>query len=93
MFDDTKVEAVLARLVDRVRSAPQSAAALTLYALSSTLDFEQAGCLFRLTKLRDLGADDRRLAYALMEMLARGENSGPAWAAARAALDELVRRS
>lgn len=81
----------MTRLVERVQAEPHSAAALTLYALASTLDQERAGYLFKLEKLRDLDAVDRRLAYDLMELMARGGNSGDAWRQARAALDRLVR--
>ena len=81
----------MTRLIERVQAEPHSAAALTLYALASTLDHERAGFLFRLEKLRDLDAGDRRLAYDLMELMARGENRGDGWRQARAALDRAVR--
>ena len=46
-------------VLERLRAAPHSASALTLYALASTLDHEEAGCLFRLEKLRDVDPEDR----------------------------------
>lgn len=82
---------VIGVVLERVRAAPHSASALTLYALASTLDHEGAGCLFKLTKLRDLDPEDRQLAYGLMESMARGDTRGKAWQAARAAMDTLVR--
>ena len=75
----------------RVESAPHSAASLTLYAMVNTMDYEQAGCLFKLNKLRDLQPDERRLAYALMELMVEQGNRGPAWERAKARMDELVR--
>jgi hypothetical protein len=81
----------LQRLVDEIASAPHSAPALTLYALVSTLEFERAGYLFKLAKLRDLSMQQRRLAYDLMELMALGENAGPDWEAAKQRMDELVR--
>jgi hypothetical protein len=84
-------ETILARAMGLIEAAPHSAPALTLYGLVSTLEYEQAGCLFKLTKLRDLDGDARALAYALMEMMARGANTGPAWEAAKAAMDRAVR--
>jgi len=78
-------------LISEVAAAPHSAAALTLYALVSTLEFEQAGFLYKLVKLRDLSPAQRRLAYGLMEMMAEGRNQGEAWRQAKARLDALVR--
>lgn len=83
---------LLGQVADEITAAPHSAAALTLYALVSTLEHERAGCLFKLDKLRDLSPAQRQLAYRLMELMAEQGNSGPAWDAAKARLDELVRR-
>lgn len=85
------MNADLEALVAEIAAAPDSAAALTLYALVSTLEFEQAGYLFKLVKLRDLSASQRQLAYRLMEMMAEGRNSGEDWRRAKAQLDALVR--
>ena len=82
---------VLEEVVAELAAAPQSAAALTLYALVSTLEFERAGYLFKLAKLRDLTAAQRQLAYRLIEMMAQGQNHGADWQAAKARKDGLVR--
>ncbi len=81
----------LDRTLQLIRSAPHSAPALTLYALISTLEFEQAGCLFKLTKLRDVDEEVRKLAYQLMELMVRGKNQGERWQAVKQAMDEAVR--
>jgi hypothetical protein len=81
----------LQRLVEEVAAAPHSAAALTLYALVSTLEYEHAGYLFKLVKLRDLSAEQRAIAYAVMELMASGRNQGADWEAVKRRLDELVR--
>lgn len=81
----------LIRALEMIAAAPDSAAALTLYALVSTLEHERTGCLFRLLKLRDLDADQRAIAYGLMDCLARGEVGTPAWQAAKARMDGLIR--
>ena len=83
---------VLERLLAQVRADPQGAQSLVLYALVGTLRMEKSGHLFMLRKLRDLSPDNRRLAYDLMELMARGGNTGPEWDAALAALDAAVRR-
>lgn len=81
----------LDRVVDEIAAAPQSAAALTLYALVSTLEFEQAGFLFKLIKLRDLTPEQRKLAYQLIELMAQNANAGIEWDRAKARMDNLVR--
>jgi hypothetical protein len=85
------LNADLEALVGEIAAAPHSAAALTLYALVSTLEFERAGCLYKLVKLRDLSPAQRRLAYRLMELMAEGRNGGEAWDQAKARMDALVR--
>ena len=81
----------LQQAVAVIEQAPESAAALTLYALVSTLEYERAGCLFKLAKLRDLPSDQRRIAYGLMELMARNRVGGADWAAAKARIDRAVR--
>lgn len=85
------MNADLEALVTEIAAAPHSAGALTLYALVSTLEFEQAGYLFKLAKLRDLSGPQRQMAYRLMDMMAEGRNSGDDWQKAKAQIDALVR--
>lgn len=82
----------LDQALEIIRGAPHSASALTLYALVSTLEFDQAGCLFKLTKLRDLDEQTRPLAYRLMELMVDGGNRGERWRSLKQAMDEAVRR-
>ncbi|MCG6942665.1 MAG: hypothetical protein LJE69_15600 [Thiohalocapsa sp.] len=82
---------VLARAVAMVEAAPESANALTLYALVNTLEYERAGWLFKLTKLKDMDTAARALAYGLMEQaVARGVGDA-AWQKAKARMDRAVR--
>ena len=85
------MNADLEALVAEIAEAPHSAAALTLYALVSTLEFEQAGYLFKLVKLRDQSSSQRRLAYPVMELMAEGQNGSEDWQQAKARLDALIR--
>ncbi len=82
---------VLDKVLRQLEISPHSATSLTLYALVSTLEYEAAGCLFKLTKLRDLDQQGRELAYALMELMVDKENQGEAWNKAKQQMDELVR--
>lgn len=82
---------VLDEAVAVVEAEPQSAAALTLFALMSTMAFEGPGCLFKLVKLRDLNAAQRQLAYGLMELMAEGRSDDDDWQAARARIEALIK--
>jgi hypothetical protein len=70
---------------------PHSGDSLLLYALVSTLRMENTGYMYSLRRLRDLSPDGRRLAYALMELMAEGGNRGGAWDEAVAAMDAAIR--
>jgi hypothetical protein len=82
---------VLRQVVALVQNAPHSTASLTLYALVSTLKMEGSGHLFMLRKLRELDAGQRRLAYGLMELMARQGNHGSEWDAAVRDMDRALR--
>jgi hypothetical protein len=84
-------EDALEQAVAAVEQAPESASALTLYALFSTLEYERAGCLFKLTKLRDLEPGHRAIAYGLMELMAERAVGDPTWLAAKARMERAVR--
>ncbi len=66
---------ILERVLGEIRAEPHSAKALPLFALVSTLEFEAAGCLFKLNKLRDLDAEGRALAYELMVLHMRPDTT------------------
>lgn len=83
----------LQAIIESIRESPQSGGALILYALMNTINYEQAGCLFKLNKLRDLSVVQRNLAYALMEVMVSGENQGEECRQAMLQMDELVRGS
>ncbi len=82
---------ILDRVVALIESDPRAGQALLLYGLVSTLDTEKGGCLYRLTKLSDMTADNRRLAYGLMELAACGGTGGPPWQAAVARIEGAIR--
>ncbi len=74
-----------------IEAAPESAAALTLYALVSTLEYDRAGRLFKLSKLGDLAPEQRQIAYALMERSVVEGIGDPAWTEAKARIDRAIR--
>jgi hypothetical protein len=81
----------LAQTIAVIEAAPESAAALTLYALVNTLEYDRAGRLFKLSKLGDLTPEQRQIAYGLMErsvILGIGDAD---WAEAKARIDRAIR--
>ena len=83
---------VLDEVIEQIAAEPHSAAALTLYALVSTLEFEQAGHLFKLIKLRDLSARQRQIAYRLIELMILTKDYGSAEAQLQRLVEDLRNR-
>jgi hypothetical protein len=81
----------LTETIAAIEAAPESAAALTLYALVTTLEYDRAGRLFKLSKLGDLGPEQRQIAYALMERSVVEGIGDPAWTEAKARIDRAIR--
>jgi hypothetical protein len=70
---------------------PSGASARALYALVNTLDLQQAGCSFRLDRLRELDPEHRPIAYGLMESSVIGQVGDPDWQRTKAQMDRLIR--
>ncbi|HSJ49341.1 MAG TPA: hypothetical protein VLA26_10875 [Gammaproteobacteria bacterium] len=85
-------ETILREITELLEADPHSGTALNLYALMSTLRMEKSGYMYMLRKLRDLAPEQRQLAYRLMELMARGGNTGEEWEQALARMDEAVRK-
>ncbi|MBK5939116.1 hypothetical protein [Halochromatium roseum] len=81
----------IAQTIAIIEAAPESAAALTLYALVTTLEYDRAGRLFKLSKLGDLSAEQRQIAYGLMERSVVEGIGDPAWVEAKARIDRAIR--
>lgn len=79
-------------LLDMIRADTHGAASLVLFALVKTLSAQQGQYLFLLNKLRDLDAGQRQLAYRLMEAMAEGVNTTPAWQAKVVEMETAIRR-
>ena len=55
----------LDKVVRVIEADPHAGSSLTFYALVSTLKMENSGCLYALTRLRELSSEHRQLAYEL----------------------------
>ena len=82
---------ILEEVTELICAAPQSGAALSLYALMSTLRMDKTGHMYMLRKLRDLTPDNRERAYRLMELMAQEGNQGEAWDTALDRMDTAIR--
>lgn len=82
---------ILKRITKVIQSSPQGGESLILYALISTLRMEKGGYMFMLSKLGDLSAENRQLAYELIELMAVKGNQGVEWEAALKAIDQAIK--
>jgi DNA polymerase III psi subunit len=82
----------LESVCERIEAAPESGVSLLLYGLLKSMQIEERGCPFALTRLRMLDADTRTLVYALMELHAQQANHSPEWMALVERMDEVVNR-
>lgn len=74
-----------------IETAPQRGVPLILYGLVKAMTLDERGCVFALSRLRELDAPTRERVYALMELYVAGGNRDPRWLATVARLDAAVR--
>jgi len=84
-------EDILQRVIAKIEADPHSGQSLLLFALAKTLDMPRGGHMYMLQKLREMTPDTRAMAYALMEHMAEGRNTGPEWDAAIARMEKAIR--
>ena len=80
----------LEQIVQAIESSPRSGQALLLFALAKTLDVPKTGHMYMLKKLQEMDADTRRLAYGLMELMAKQGNQGDAWDSAITRMEAAI---
>lgn len=75
-----------------VEAEPESAASLVFYGLVKGMapELEGRGNPLALSRLRMLDADQRQLAYGLMELYAQGANQQDEWRERVACMDRIV---
>lgn len=83
----------LDELLALIEANSHAAASLVLFALVKTLSTQQGQYLFLLNKLKDLNAEQRQLAYRLMEAMVEGANNKPEWHAKIAAMEAVIRQA
>lgn len=70
---------VLENVYEIVKADPHSGQSLLLFALLKTLDIQKGGHMYMLSKLKEMSAESRQLAYGLMEMMAEGQTLSQDW--------------
>lgn len=84
-------DAVLEKITQQIVSDPRSGQSLLLFALLSTLNVEKTGHMYMLSKLKEFTAENRQLAYALMELMANNETGNESWQQAVAQMTAAIR--
>ncbi|VAW92272.1 hypothetical protein MNBD_GAMMA22-311 [hydrothermal vent metagenome] len=67
------------KITQQIANDPKSGQSLLIFALIKTLDTPKGGHLYLLKKLSEFTPESREIAYALMEVSAKGENQGDEW--------------
>ncbi len=71
--------ALYTKITQQITADPKSGQSLLLFALIKTLDTPKGGHLYLLKKLSEFTPESRELAYALMEVTAKQQNTGSDW--------------
>ncbi|MDH5518864.1 MAG: hypothetical protein OEY36_13770 [Gammaproteobacteria bacterium] len=82
---------VLERVYQIIKSEPHAAQSLLLFALIKTLDVQKGGHMYLLSKLKDMTAENRQLAYGLMEMMVNEQTTSLDWQAKLQLIESSIR--
>ncbi|MDH5391682.1 MAG: hypothetical protein OEY11_00725 [Gammaproteobacteria bacterium] len=82
---------VLERVYEIIKAAPHSSQSLLLFALLKTLDIQKGGHMYLLSKLKDMTAENRQLAYGLMELMAENQTMSEDWQAKLQLIESAIR--
>jgi len=70
---------ILNKVYEIISAEPHSAQSLLLFALMKTLDIPKGGHMYLLSKLKDMTAENRELAFGLMKMMAENKTQDDEW--------------
>jgi len=80
------------KIIQQIKDDPKSGQSLLLFALIKTLDTPKGGHLYLLKKLSEFTPENRERAYALMEVLAQGQNNGLDWDSMVSSVEDVFHR-
>lgn len=84
-------DSVLDKIAEQIVDDPRSGQSLLLFALAATLNVEKTGHMYMLSKLKEFTPENRQLAYAVIELMAKGEIGNEAWHQAYAKMESAIR--
>ena len=84
-------ESVLEKITQVIMNDPRSGQSLLLFALVATLNVEKTGHMYMLGKLKEFTAENRQLAYEVIELMARNECSRETWQQAFNKMEVAIR--
>lgn len=84
-------ESVLEKITQVIMNDPRSGQSLLLFALVATLNVEKTGHMYMLGKLKEFTAENRQLAYEVIELMARNECGREIWQQAFNKMEVAIR--
>lgn len=85
------MNSVLDKITEQIVNDPRSGQSLLLFALLATLNVEKTGHMYMLAKLKEFTPENRQLAYAVIELMAKNEIGNEAWHQAYAKMEQAIR--
>lgn len=85
------IDAALEKITQQIVDDPRSGQSLLLFALLATLNVEKTGHMYMLAKLKEFTPENRQLAYAVIELMAKNEIGNEAWHQAYAQMETAIR--
>lgn len=85
------MDSVLDKITEQIVNDPRSGQSLLLFALLATLNVEKTGHMYMLAKLKEFTPENRQLAYAVIELMAKNEIGNEAWQQAYAKMEQAIR--
>lgn len=84
---------VLERVYEIIKAEPHSGQSLLLFALLKTLDIQKGGHMYLLGKLKEMTAENRQLAYGLMELMAENKINDENWQVKLQLIEAAIRNN
>lgn len=72
-------DSTLEKITQEITKDPRSGQSLLLFALVATLNVEKTGHMYMLGKLKEFTPENRKLAYEVIELMAKDEMSRDIW--------------
>jgi len=84
---------VLEKIQLIVTHAPHSSQSLLFFGLAKTLDIKKGGHMYLLIKLKEMTAENRQLAYQLIDLVISESVSDDQWQAFIASIEKTIKQA